>query len=87
MTTQGPEVTESTHIKITIEDIYREQQEMKQILARMSEKLDNFGNIPERVSKLEIEMARNAWVPKFMWAALVTGVGGFVTAIWQLMTK
>lgn len=87
MTFQGPEVTESTHIKITIEDIYREQQEMKQILARMSEKLDNFGNIPERVSKVELELARNAWVPKFMWAALLAGIGGFVSSIWQLLTK
>jgi hypothetical protein len=87
MTTQEQAVTESTHIKITIEDIYREQQEMKQILARMSEKLDAFGNIPARVSQLEIEQARNAWVPKFMWAALLSGVGGFVTAIWQLLNK
>ena len=78
---------QATHIKITIEDIYREQQEMKQILARMSEKLDAFGNIPARVSQLEIEQARNAWVPRFVWAALISGVGGFVTALYQLMQK
>ena len=78
---------QTTHIKITIEDIYREQQEMKQILARMSEKLDAIGNIPARVSQLEIEQARNAWVPRFVWAALISGVGGFVTALYQLMQK
>jgi hypothetical protein len=87
MNPQESTVSETNHIRITVEDIYREQQEMKQILTRMSEKFDNFGNIPERLSRVEIEMARNAWIPKFVWAALLAGVGGFVTALWQLLTK
>lgn len=75
------------HVKITIDDIYREQQEMKQILTRMSQQLDGFNLIPDRVTKLEIQMAENAWIPKVVWTSLVAGITGFVAAIWQIVTK
>jgi hypothetical protein len=77
----------SQHVKITIDDIYREQQEMKQILTRMSQQLDSFGALPDRVTKLEIRMAEDAWIPKVVWTSLVAGITGFVAAIWQIVTK
>jgi hypothetical protein len=81
-------VTEQAqHVKITIDDIYREQQEMKQILTRMSQQLDSFGALPDRVTRLEIQMAENAWLPKVVWTSLVAGISGFVAAIWQVVTK
>jgi hypothetical protein len=78
---------QQTHVKITIEDLYREQQEMKQLLTRMSQQLDAFGDLPTRVTKLEINQARDAWVTKVVWAALASGVAGFLASIWQVVSK
>jgi hypothetical protein len=78
--------TESNHVKITVADIYREQQEMKQILIQLSAKLDTYGNLPDRVTKLELQQAESAWVPKVLWGALTAGITGFIIALYNLIT-
>lgn len=77
---------EAMHVKVTINDLYKEQQEMKQILIQLSAKLDTYGNLPERVRAVEKYQDENAWVPKIMWAALISGLGGFVTSMYQMIT-
>lgn len=77
---------EPTHVKITVADIYREQQEMKQILIQLSAKLDTYGNLPDRVTKLELAQAESAWVTKVLWGALTAGITGFILAVYNLIT-
>lgn len=77
---------EAMHVKVTINDLYKEQQEMKQILIQLSAKLDTYGNLPDRVRAVEKYQDENSWVPKVVWAALLAGLSGFVTALYQIIT-
>jgi len=78
--------SQENHVKITVADIYREQQEMKQILIQLSAKLDTYGNLPDRVTKIELQQAESAWVPKVLWGALTAGITGFIIALYNLIT-
>lgn len=82
MTTPAQE----NHVKITVADIYREQQEMKQILIQLSSKLDTYGSLPDRVARLELVQAEQSWIPKVIWGALTAGITGFVIALYNLIT-
>lgn len=79
---------ESTpHVKVTINDLYHEQQETNKLLIQLVSKVDNLDGIPDRVTALEIEQARNAWINKLVWIALTSSVGAVVSSIWQAVAK
>lgn len=85
---------QQVHVKITINDLYKEQQETNKLLIQLAAELKNLSNLPEEVTRLDMEIskiklaaAENAWIAKVVWAALVAGVGGFIAAIWQLVNN
>lgn len=80
-----PEV-EAMHVKVTINDLYKEQQETNKLLIQLAAQLNSMSDIPDRIRAVEKTQDENAWVPKVVWASLVAGVGGFVTALYQMIT-
>lgn len=48
---------EEPHIKITMQMMYREQQETNKLLAKTVTHLENLQDLPERVRNLEIHFA------------------------------
>lgn len=79
-----PEV-EGMHVKVTINDLYREQQETNKLLIQLVAKVENLSDLPERVRSLEKTRDETSWIPKLLWGAVISGVGGFVTALYQLI--
>jgi hypothetical protein len=76
--------TAPVHVKVTINDLYKEQQETNKLLIQLASELKNMSDLPDRVSKLEISTATNSWLPKVVWTALSTSIIASVTAFWQL---
>jgi hypothetical protein len=74
-----------THVKVTINDLYKEQQETNKLLIRLASELQSMSDLPSRVAKLEIVSAERAWVPKLLWAAVSSGIIGCVTALYTLI--
>lgn len=76
---------EALHVKVTINDLYREQQETNKLLIQLVAKVEGLSDLPDRVRALEKTQDESSWVPKVVWASLMAGVGGFVTAVYQLI--
>jgi glycine cleavage system pyridoxal-binding protein P len=51
-------IPEEPHIKITMQMMYREQQETNKLLAKTVTHLENLQDLPERVRNLEIQIAK-----------------------------
>ncbi len=73
------------HVKVTINDLYREQQETNKLLIQLASELKSLSDLPERVLKLEITSAERAWVPRLLWGAVSAGIIGFVTALFSIV--
>lgn len=73
------------HVKVTINDLYKEQQETNKLLIQLASELKSLSDLPARVAKLEIVSAERAWVPKLLWAAVSSGIIGLVTALYTLI--
>ncbi len=74
-----------THVKVTINDLYKEQQETNKLLIQLASKLESLSDLPERVSKLEIVSAERAWIPRLLWTAMTAGIGGFIMAVYSIL--
>lgn len=75
------------HVKVTINDLYKEQQETNKLLIQLAGDLRNMSDLPDRVRAIEQEQAQNAWVPRIVWAGLTSGIIGFGTALYTLIAK
>lgn len=73
------------HVKVTINDLYKEQQETNKLLIQLASELKSLSDLPSRVAKLEIVSAERAWVPKLLWAAVSSGMIGFITAVYTIV--
>lgn len=74
-----------THVKVTINDLYKEQQETNKLLIQLASKLESLSDLPERVSKLEIVSAERAWIPRLLWTAMTAGIVGFITSVYSIL--
>jgi hypothetical protein len=61
--------------------LYGKQLENERLLIQLTAKLGYLDTIPQRVSQLEIQQAKNAWIEKIAWAALVGAVLGIVNQL------
>lgn len=77
--------TEGMHVKVTINDLYKEQQETNKLLIQLAAQLNNLSDLPDRVRAVEKYQDENSWVPKVVWVAIAAGVGGFVTSMYQMI--
>lgn len=73
------------HVKVTINDLYKEQQETNKLLIQLATELKSMSDLPARVSKLEIVSAERAWIPRLLWTAMTAGIIGFVTALYSIV--
>jgi hypothetical protein len=78
---------EQVHVKVTINDLYKEQQETNKLLIQLASELKNMSDLPDRVAKLEISNATNAWIPKLMWTAITASASSVIATVWQLVAK
>lgn len=73
--------TQPTHVKITINDLYREQQETNKLLVKTVAHLEQLADVPDRLRAVELAQARSAWVEKIAYSALVGAIIAVGTAI------
>jgi hypothetical protein len=64
--------------RVTINMLYAKQLENEKLLIELSERLASMEKIPERVRALELQQAKQAWIEKVAYAALVAGVGALI---------
>lgn len=69
------------HARVTMQMLYSKQLENERLLIELNAKLSNLDNIPERVANLELQQAKNAWIERIAWAALVGAVAAIINQI------
>ena len=67
--------------RVTLQMLYSKQLENERLLIQLTAKLGYLDTVPERVAQLEIQQAKNAWIEKIAWAALVGSVLGIVNQL------
>jgi len=78
---EGPE----PHARVTLQMLYSKQLENERLLIQLTAKLGYLDTMPERVSTLEIQQAKSAWIEKIAWAALVAGVVSIINSILRVI--
>jgi hypothetical protein len=73
--------THGTHVKVTINDLYKEQQETNKLLIQLASELKGLSDLPDRVRSIELAQARVSWIEKVAYSALTAGVVSLVTTI------
>jgi hypothetical protein len=73
------------HARVTLQMLYAKQLENERLLIQLTAKLGYLDNMPERVSTLEIQQAKSAWVEKVAWAAFVAGVVSIINSIMRVI--
>jgi len=71
-------MSDETPSRVTINQLYQQQLQNEKLLIEMSQRLANMEQMPSRVRELELQQARNAWVEKVAYSALIAGVGALV---------
>jgi hypothetical protein len=69
------------HARVTIQMLYGKQLENERLLIELNAKLSNLDRIPERVQALELAQAKNAWIERIAWVALVAAAAAVVNQI------
>lgn len=77
--------TDGMHVKVTINDLYKEQQETNKLLIQLAADLRNMSDLPDRMRAVEKYQDENAWLPKIVWTALSAAIAGFVTSMYLLI--
>ena len=65
--------------RVTMNMLYQKQLDNEKLLIELSAKLQAMENLPKRVYDLEIRNARNAWIEKIAYAALVAAGAAIAT--------
>lgn len=73
--------THGTHVKVTINDLYKEQQETNKLLIQLASELKGLSDLPVRVRNIELAQARVSWIEKIAYSGLTAGVVALVTAV------
>ena len=63
------------HARVTLQMLYDKQLENQKLLIELATKMSNMEGLPQRVTELEIQQARTAWVEKVAYFALTAGIG------------
>jgi hypothetical protein len=79
------DITQGTHVKVTINDLYKEQQETNKLLIQLASELKGLSDIPDRVRAVELEVARMQWIDTIAKTALAGAVVSFIATIFALI--
>jgi hypothetical protein len=73
------------HVKVTINDLYKEQQETNKLLIQLASELKGLSDIPDRVRGVELEIAKLQWIDIIARTALGGAIVSFVATIFALL--
>jgi hypothetical protein len=76
---------QTAHVKVTINDLYKEQQETNKLLIQLASELKGLSDLPDRVRDIELKQARMEWIDRIAKTALGAGILGFGTALVNLL--
>jgi hypothetical protein len=79
------EATQGNHVKVTINDLYKEQQETNKLLIQLASELKGLSDLPDRVRSIEIQQARMEWIDRIAKTALGGAIVSFVVTIFSLI--
>jgi hypothetical protein len=79
------DATNGVHVKVTINDLYKEQQETNKLLIQLASELKGLSDIPDRVRGVELEIAKLQWIDIIAKTALGGSVTSFIGTIFSLL--
>jgi hypothetical protein len=79
------DATQGAHVKVTINDLYKEQQETNKLLIQLASELKNLSDVPDRVRNVEIQIAKMHWIDIIAKTALAGSVTSIIGAIFAFM--
>jgi hypothetical protein len=79
------DVTQGTHVKVTINDLYKEQQETNKLLIQLASELKGLSDIPDRVRNVELEIAKLQWIDIIAKTALGGALVSFIATLFALI--
>ena len=79
------DATSGNHVKVTINDLYKEQQETNKLLIQLATELKGLSDLPDRVRSLELELARMEWIDRIAKTALGGAVVSFIAAMFTIL--
>lgn len=77
---------EVAHVKVTINDLYREQQETNKLLVKTVAHLEQLADVPDRLRAVELAQARGAWVERIAYSALAGAIISIGTIIFNAIS-
>lgn len=75
----------SAHVKVTINDLYKEQQETNKLLIQLASELKGMSDLPDRVRSIELQQARMEWIDRIAKTGLGAGILALGTAVVNLL--
>ena len=79
------EATQGNHVKVTINDLYKEQQETNKLLIQLASELKGLSDLPDRVREIEIQQARMEWIDRIAKTALGGAIVSFVASLFTII--
>jgi homoserine kinase len=79
------DTTNGAHVKVTINDLYKEQQETNKLLIQLASELKSLSDVPDRVRHVEIQIAKMHWIDIIAKTALGSSVASVIAAIFSFM--
>jgi hypothetical protein len=79
------DATSGNHVKVTINDLYKEQQETNKLLIQLASELKGLSDLPDRVRSLELELARMEWIDRIAKTALGGAVVSLIAAMFTIV--
>jgi hypothetical protein len=78
------DTTQGAHVKVTINDLYKEQQETNKLLIQLASELKGLSDIPDRVRAVELQVAKMQWIDTIAKTALGGAIVSFVATLFAL---
>ena len=75
------------HVKVTINDLYKEQQETNKLLVKTVAHLEQLADVPDRLRAVELAQARTAWIERIAYSALAGAIIAVGTVIFNSISK
>jgi hypothetical protein len=79
------DATQGAHVKVTINDLYKEQQETNKLLIQLASELKNLSDVPDRVRNVELQIAKMQWIDVIAKTALGGAVVSFSATLFTLL--
>jgi hypothetical protein len=78
------DTTQGAHVKVTINDLYKEQQETNKLLIQLASELKGLSDIPDRVRAVELQVAKMQWIDTIAKTALGGAIVSFAATLFAL---